>query len=722
MKEINPNGKFSVPQNSDHFYDPGSSSQNFSTRDCTGANDLSGSSAPPPPYKTTFWTACNSCKVQFEFLARYVNCHLRCPNCRLSFIAVEVLPPPISNNDLFASSALLTVQKNSSKMMRGESVSSKELPSGKAYSMGSCYSDLSDKSGPSYKVLPQLGNAITSPSPTYSAMCLRSTYGSDLTRRTCISMHTDRGLSSLSPNGSFTSRVEAGGPRKKRRSLDQWMKNGVREDIGSHLVTGIGAGGRATETGSINIDGGNCSKSLTELSPLKTRILLIQRAKTEIRNKLSECNVMKRVANELSSSKKVKEQHEGLEDASSNRTESNFNRVRVTMDIDCADQSEKTYCSISTMDMEADSVTNRMSVPDSDFYDFDKNRVESSFRSNQIWAVYDDDDGMPRYYALIHKLISAKPFKIRISWLNSKTNLEFSPLKWVESGFPKACGDLRIGKSEVYGSLNSFSHRMKWTKGPRGIIRIYPLKGDIWALYRNWSHDWNVFTSDEVIHSYDMVEVLEDYSEDRGANVAPLVKVPGFRTVFRKHWDPSKIWKVPREEMFRFSHQVPSHKLLGQEATHAPRGCWELDPASTPLELLQVVSECSKQHDMLIGPRMPKGEFTVNGNACAEDFSKKDAENNKLEEAVKADRGVQGKELMVYVRRRKGRKRGHWLSTENIRYLDAKFAQFSLDENIVTVPLQGEGCLKECLETDQGPWEGLIFADPDALKFHSLEQ
>ncbi|KAJ6688374.1 hypothetical protein OIU74_016985 [Salix koriyanagi] len=42
--------------------------------------------------------------------------------------------------------------------------------------------------------------------------------------------------------------------------------------------------------------------------------------------------------------------------------------------------------------------------------------------------------------------------------------------------------------------------------------------------------------------------------------------------------------------MFRFSHQVPSVLLTGQEGQNSPKGCWELDPASTPLELLQVLS------------------------------------------------------------------------------------------------------------------------------------
>jgi len=42
--------------------------------------------------------------------------------------------------------------------------------------------------------------------------------------------------------------------------------------------------------------------------------------------------------------------------------------------------------------------------------------------------------------------------------------------------------------------------------------------------------------------------------------------------------------------MFRLSHQVPSYVLTGEEGHNAPKGCFELDPAATPLELLQVVT------------------------------------------------------------------------------------------------------------------------------------
>ncbi|KAJ0972570.1 hypothetical protein J5N97_020529 [Dioscorea zingiberensis] len=237
-------------------------------------------------------------------------------------------------------------------------------------------------------------------------------------------------------------------------------------------------------------------------------------------------------------------------------------------------------------------------VPDPDFYDFDKHRSEKSFGGDQVWATYDNEDGMPRFYALVQKVISLKPFKIRISFLTSKTNSEFGSLDWVGSGFAKTCGDFRVGRYVTNDTVNIFSHRVQWEKGLRGIIKIIPRKGDTWALYKNWSPDWNEHTADSVIYKYEMVEVLDDYNEDQGVSITPLLKVAGFKTVFHRHLDPKKIRRIPKEEMFRFSHQVPSYILTGEEAHNAPKGCCELDPAATPMELLQVITEAKKDEVM----------------------------------------------------------------------------------------------------------------------------
>ncbi|TKY73650.1 myosin-1 protein [Spatholobus suberectus] len=301
-----------------------------------------------------------------------------------------------------------------------------------------------------------------------------------------------------------------------------------------------------------------------------------------------------------------------------------------------------------------------MNVPDPDFHDFDGDRIENAFGENQVWAVYDNDDGMPRYYCLIHEVISKNPFHMRISWLNAKGNDELAPIKWVGCGFLKTSGDFRIGKRLSYSTLNSFSHRVKWTKGSRGVVHIYPKKGDIWALYRNWSLDWNEFTDDEIIQKYDMVEVLEEYSEEQGVNVAPLVKVAGFKTVFRQNVNPRKVRNIPKAEMFRFSHQVPSYLLTGEEGHNAaPKGCLELDPAATPMELLQVVAEDLEQELVMTTEKSVEDELRQKENSREEDGLVERCQTTKEEGS---DEGLGEKKskpeiLFVYKRRRIGEKR-----------------------------------------------------------------
>lgn len=104
----------------------------------------------------------------------------------------------------------------------------------------------------------------------------------------------------------------------------------------------------------------------------------------------------------------------------------------------------------------------------------------------------------------------------------------------------------------------------------------------MWALYSDWSDH----TTEEEKHKYDMVEVLKDHHDKKGVMIVPLVKVAGFKTVFCPHLDAKEARTVPKEEIFRFSHQVSSYFLTKEEAPDVPKDSKELDPAAMPLELL----------------------------------------------------------------------------------------------------------------------------------------
>ncbi|GER53803.1 DNAJ heat shock N-terminal domain-containing protein [Striga asiatica] len=106
----------------------------------------------------------------------------------------------------------------------------------------------------------------------------------------------------------------------------------------------------------------------------------------------------------------------------------------------------------------------------------------------------------------------------------------------------------------------TFPWVMRWTKGARGAVVIFPNKGEVWALYRNWAP----------VREYKVVWVVEEYERGEVSVVVPLEKVGGYRTVFKSR--SGGVRRIVREEMFRFSHRVPHYEveMLG--------GCLELDP------------------------------------------------------------------------------------------------------------------------------------------------
>ncbi|GLJ44370.1 hypothetical protein SUGI_0929880 [Cryptomeria japonica] len=226
---------------------------------------------------------------------------------------------------------------------------------------------------------------------------------------------------------------------------------------------------------------------------------------------------------------------------------------------------------------EEDEGPENIDVPDADFHDFDKDRAPDCFKEEQIWAVYDDDDGMPRFYARIHKILKSKEFEVKMNWLEPLKKDKFVN-DWLDAGFYQSNGDFKVAKKLSNGNLNIFSHIVAWEKRPKGIVRIVPQKGDVWALYKEWSCSWNEDTPPHDRHIYEMVEISTDYNDGDGVGVIPLVKIDRFKSVFQK----TQLSKsISKDELRRFSHQVPAKKLSGDEREDLPKDCWELDPAAT---------------------------------------------------------------------------------------------------------------------------------------------
>ncbi|MQL82798.1 hypothetical protein Taro_015271 [Colocasia esculenta] len=578
--------------------------------------------APPPvPHSSTFWTSCNSCKMQYEYLKIYLNHNLICPKCNAAFMATAI---PVPTN---APSSVPWAAEQNQQSLRRSHLSKNTFSSEKSTpaipgmrTTGIQQASTFDSYGiPNFQQAAIFGTAGAANAAASSAAARQSVdvvheaYKKErrenkeaeaavrnaelLQRKMNISSKSTAVQFSGNANPGFANniskRVCPSVPKEERPA----KKIKIGNDGGSVYVGNGSEPARANDFTSDSWKITRHSSVLSrELSQLNIRNMLTRKAKVAILKKLEDLGSL--AAAELAEKEKAKQKqkqkkNDGKEKAEIHRDASDEIELK-SRDKHAPDE----MITPNNFNVEADGDvqgTISMNVSDPDFHDFDMDRVERCFQADQIWATYDDDDGMPRFYVMIRDVLSFKPFKVRLSFLNSRSTSEFGQLNWIGSGFTKTCGDFRIGKNEIRRTVNIFSHRVRWERGLKGAIRIVPQKGDIWAIYKNWSPDWSEDTPVEIMHRYEMVEVLDDYIVEGGVCIIPLVKVADFKTVFCRHLNPEKARRIPREEMFCFSHQVPHYILTGKEANNAPRGCYELDPAATPLELLQVASEAEEE-------------------------------------------------------------------------------------------------------------------------------
>lgn len=219
-----------------------------------------------------------------------------------------------------------------------------------------------------------------------------------------------------------------------------------------------------------------------------------------------------------------------------------------------------------------------MLVEDSDFYDFDKDRSERRFKKGQVWAFYDKVDGMPRNYCLIDE-VSLSPFTLKASCLDHQDNVRHPAVKTAST---LACGQFKVAQKITLKSVKLLSHVVDCERAARVLYRIYPSKGSVWVLYRN--------------NCYDIVVFLTNYSEVFGLSMAYLMRVDGFKTVFkRQEIGPRAVHQLSKNELGVCSHQIPARRLGGSEVPNFLKDCWELDPASLPPDLLTIPIICSSR-------------------------------------------------------------------------------------------------------------------------------
>ncbi|XP_057762261.1 uncharacterized protein LOC130982314 isoform X1 [Arachis stenosperma] len=236
--------------------------------------------------------------------------------------------------------------------------------------------------------------------------------------------------------------------------------------------------------------------------------------------------------------------------------------------------------------------------PDAEFNDFDMFKRKGCFVAGQIWAIYDTADGMPRFYALIRNVLSPG-FKIKIMWFEPHPD-DNDEINWVNEDLPVACGKYKPGRTDITEDHLMFSYMVSFENICGNTFKVYPRKGEIWALYKNWDIKWYMDVESHQQYEFELVEILSDYADGVGLFVAYLFKLKGFVSLFCRSMKASNCsLQIPPAELYRFSHRVPSFKMNGEKGVNVPKGTYELDPACLPMNIEEI--DAPEGLDMEIG-------------------------------------------------------------------------------------------------------------------------
>ncbi|MED6125063.1 hypothetical protein PIB30_064951 [Stylosanthes scabra] len=199
----------------------------------------------------------------------------------------------------------------------------------------------------------------------------------------------------------------------------------------------------------------------------------------------------------------------------------------------------------------------------------EKSLSKCEFSTGQVWAIYCGKDMMPHQYVLVNSVISDK--HISVTFLEHE--LENSEKRFIACGMFKPCN------SKALQNISQFSHLVNYgSTRPQQHYMIYPNKGEIWAVYKNWGH------ADNEKSQCGMVEIISDFSKENGIRVAKLEEVHNCVTFFcRKQCEGFDIcFTVYEADMHRFSHQVVAYRVPGIEMYGISEDSWHLEPQAIP--------------------------------------------------------------------------------------------------------------------------------------------
>ncbi|KAK9080579.1 hypothetical protein SSX86_000337 [Deinandra increscens subsp. villosa] len=209
------------------------------------------------------------------------------------------------------------------------------------------------------------------------------------------------------------------------------------------------------------------------------------------------------------------------------------------------------------------------------------NWAANDFTTGQVWATYSGKDSMPRQYVLINSMISPSGLSATVLEPDPVFDLETN---WKSRNLPIACGMFRPKEVKVNVEISQFSHLVNCFKSTTNFVyKIFPTKGEIWAVFKNWKSGWNRVNYDNC--KCWVVEVLSDFSDGEKMMVARLVEVKGCLTFFQRMQGEDGFEMVrgfSKSEMLCFSHRIPAFRVPGIGGHGIPESSWHLEPMALP--------------------------------------------------------------------------------------------------------------------------------------------
>ncbi|XP_055961107.1 uncharacterized protein LOC126673443 [Mercurialis annua] len=257
-----------------------------------------------------------------------------------------------------------------------------------------------------------------------------------------------------------------------------------------------------------------------------------------------------------------------------------------------------------------------------DFYNFDCDRTVWHFEAGQIWAVNYKGNGHHHYrYA---RIVSIAKAATCVAWYKP-IPVTLSERRWCDAGLPVACGLFQVN-SETRMNIEVdwptiVSYKSSYVHGvTEEQIEIYPTRGEIWAVFKNWELDgWSYDPNSVKRCKLELVEVVSEFSKCLGVDAIYLAKIDGYTSVFGRQTNGGKpvSFHIPPSKIYMFSHQVPAHMFKCRELVE---GTFELDQMALPDYLIQDKPAKSNLSEFTVTLQLPPESKCLMPNWSQNDF------------------------------------------------------------------------------------------------------